>query len=162
MKKYLLLLPIIVLLISCSPLTNDNIRDSWKNISGHWTGNGERLRISLPYDDKGNCWFVYESSSRLVLEGSVNIKNTPYKSNQWGDKTKHLNLIIKNTSNPRVSRERFSNWIYIYLDPYGYKDGELRSNGMEISQGFYKLNPEKNSDYKPDNFKMKFWKLLNN
>lgn len=160
MKKIILLLSLIVLMISCNnQLTNDNLRDSWKNISGHWNGNGERLRISLPYDDEGNCWFVYESSSGLILEGSVNIKNTPYKSNQWGDKTEHLNLIIKNTSNPRVSKERFSNWIYIYLDPYGNKDGELRSNGMKISKGFHKLNPENNSDYKHDNFKKKFWKL---
>jgi hypothetical protein len=157
MKKHLLLLPLLGLMISCNnKLTNDDLRESDENLSGYWSGYGESLKISLPYDNEGNCWFVYESSSDLVLEGSVNIKSIPYKSNQWGEERKHLNLIIENTSNPRVSRERFKNWIYIN---YRAVNGMLRSNEMRIGDGFSKYSSINSSDFKPDNFKKKFWKL---
>lgn len=35
----------------------------------------------------------------------------------------------------------------------------LRSNGMRIGDGFSKYSSVNSSDYKPDNFKKKFWKL---
>lgn len=113
MKKYLLLLPLLGLMISCNnKLTNYDLSESDENLSGYWVGYGESLNISLPYDNEGNCWFVYTWED-LVLEGSVNIKSIPYKSNKWGEDRKHLNLIIENTSYPNVSRERFNSWIYI-------------------------------------------------
>lgn len=174
MKKYLLLLPLFGFFVSCgSKITDDNLFTSLENLSGYWETDSddsydeekEILIISLPYDDNGNCWFVYKIGNELnpifVLEGSVNILNIPYKTNQWGDDRKHLNLVIKNTSLPNVSKKRFSNWIYIEYE--SLSSSMLRTNGLEIGSSFRKIIPDGNylhiNHFRPDNFKKKFWKL---